>query len=151
MAKYKWEPGELVKIGGQELLVQYRLEAPQRAGEGRPWLLMSPDGSRTYTWVPFRGLRLCGGTLKDPARAARRERARARARRRLARARRQTAARPAAPVQATPLTPPAIVARGSLWGRLKAHFGLRRNWEPVQAKPASGGAQGADIQGHPGA
>jgi hypothetical protein len=99
-AKQKWEPGARVVVGGREYVVLGREETAPK-GLAKAWLLSSAvDQSRQYRWRPFRGLELIGGELVRPRRRRKAKDTRGRARGRMK-------------------------AKGGLWQRLKARFGLR--------------------------
>lgn len=70
-AKQRWEPGDTVKIGSQQLRVQERLP-PARKGEASRVRLVSHDLSRQYIWTPFRGLKVIGGAPRRRKRRAKR-------------------------------------------------------------------------------
>lgn len=102
-AKQKWEPGAHVNVGGREYVVQGREETAPK-GLAKAWLLSSAvDQSRQYRWRPFRGLELIGGELVRPRR------------RRKETNTRQRASAPRAK----------MVAKGGLFSRLAARFGIR--------------------------
>lgn len=55
--KAVWKPGAKVAIGGRDYVVLRREEAKK----GKPWVIQSADGSRTYEWRAFHGLTLTSG------------------------------------------------------------------------------------------
>jgi hypothetical protein len=135
MARQQWTVGQTVKVGGIELFVQGEA-APTKPGEPRGYLVETLDRQKAYIWRPFRGLKLIRGELVRPGRK-----------------RKPKAAR----VRQAPVPQAAMVARGGLWSRLKARFGLRRL---AQSKPAvkppkarrkshSPGPPGGQIDGPP--
>lgn len=91
-------------------------------GLAKAWLLSSAiDQTRQYRWRPFRGLELIGGELVRPRRRRK--------------------------VKDTRSPPRAkMVAKGSLWQKLKARFGLRVK---PQRNVTIRRAPGADISGGP--
>lgn len=123
-AKQKWETGAVVNVGGRAYLVNGQEETAPK-GLARAWLI-SPigDPSRRYRWRAFRGLELIGGELVRPRR------------RRKETNTRQRAGAPRAK----------MVAKGGLFSRLAARFGIR-------VKPKRNvtirRAPGADISGGP--
>jgi hypothetical protein len=102
-AKQSWEPGSRITLGGREYFVQGREETAPK-GLARAYILSTVDQTRQYKWRPFRGLELMNG--QKPIRPRRR----------------RPAAKGAKPAAAKPAK---MVAKGSLWERLKAHFGRR--------------------------
>jgi len=76
--KQKWLPGAKISLGGREYIVKKQEETAPK-GEAKAWILVTPDGARTYRWRAFRGLTLISGqelirprvrTKKPPAAAA---------------------------------------------------------------------------------
>lgn len=51
-----WKPGAIVSIGGR----QYKV-LRQEVKPGKPWVIQTLDGSRTYEWRAFHGLTLTSG------------------------------------------------------------------------------------------
>lgn len=119
-AKQDWSVGARVNLGGREYFVQGREEtAPP--GLARAYILTTADQSRVYRWRAFRGLELLKGEPVRPRRNRKRSRA----------GKAQT---------------PRLVPKGSLWQRLKAHFG--RRVKPPSNKTITR-APGAAISPHP--
>lgn len=55
--KVEWKPGAKVSVGGRDYVVVRREEAKK----GKPWVIQTADGSRTYEWRAFHGLKLTSG------------------------------------------------------------------------------------------
>lgn len=114
-ARNVWAVGNLVNVGGRQLLVTGQLP-PKRKGEAARWELQSGDGTRAYTFAPFRGLRLIRGEHVRPDKVRRRKAAR-----RAAAKGRQ----PSAIGDNRPQRMRAVTNKGP-WGRLLALFRKRR-------------------------
>lgn len=56
-SKVEWKPGAKVSVGGRDYVVLRREDHLK----GKPWVIQTPDGSRTYQWRAFHGLTLTSG------------------------------------------------------------------------------------------
>lgn len=56
-SKTPWKPGAKVSIGGRE----YKVLRREEDVKGKPWVIQTMDGSRTYQWRAFHGLTLTSG------------------------------------------------------------------------------------------